>query len=76
MAGATTRRGGPRGFQAADLVLGLASPGAFPCPEASPSYSVQFSKQAGDGHYLAFGTEVRSNCRCNTNWYNTVCSTT
>ena len=46
------------GYRAADFVLGLASPGAFPCPEASPSYNVQFSTQAGDGHYLAFGTEV------------------
>lgn len=43
---------------ASEFVLGLASPGAFPCPEASPSYNVQFSKTAGDGHYLAFGTEV------------------
>ncbi|CAM9868860.1 unnamed protein product [Scytosiphon promiscuus] len=40
-----------------DLMMGLASPGAFPCPERSPAYNVQFSKRIGDGHYVAFGTE-------------------
>lgn len=44
-------------YHLSDLVLGLASPGAFPCPENSPSYSLQFSKKAGDGHLVAFGTE-------------------
>jgi len=38
-------------------LLGLASPGSFPCPEGSPSYNVKFSKRAGDGHLVAFGTE-------------------
>lgn len=44
-------------YHLSDLVLGLASPGAFPCPENSPSFSVRFSKRAGDGHLVAFGTE-------------------
>lgn len=44
-------------FRPSDLVLGLASPGSFPCPERSPSYNIKFSKRAGDGHLLAFGTE-------------------
>lgn len=37
--------------------MGLASPGAFPCPEGSPAFNLQFSKRAGDGHLVAFGTE-------------------
>lgn len=41
----------------AGLLLGLASPGAFPCPVGAPSYNVQFSRRAGDGHLVAFGTE-------------------
>lgn len=41
----------------AELLVGLSSPGAFPCPEGSPSYNVQFSRRAGDGHLVAFGTE-------------------
>lgn len=40
-----------------DCVMGLASPGAFPCPERSPTYNLQFSKRAGDGHLVVFGTE-------------------
>lgn len=48
----------PGGYPIPDFVMGLASPGAFPCPESSPAYNVQFSKGAGGGHYLAFGTEV------------------
>ncbi len=38
-------------------MLGLASPGSFPSPESSPSFNVKFSKRAGDGHLLLFGTE-------------------
>lgn len=48
-------------YAVADFVLGLASPGSFPCPENSPAYSLQFSARTGAGHYLAFGTEV---CVC------------
>ncbi|CBN74423.1 denticleless homolog [Ectocarpus siliculosus] len=60
----SSRRGAPAGrhgygsrYEMSDYVMGLASPGAFPCPEGSPTYNLQFSKRAGDGHFVAFGTE-------------------